>query len=643
MKEGDWMVLNPHDGRSPWRVANGRIAIVEEIDGQEISMRLLGLTNRGSEFKFYHDVNLQPAVDTLYTLDEMSDDLNAGKQMEALRYASGNVLYNRLTAQPQPAMLTPVVGRARQLMDRIQELQPANRPTERQQEVIASYITTPLLCVQGPPGTGKTATLGWAVLARLFARDERPLRVAVCARTHKATNLVLESISSKLRRLTTTREGRALGPANIYKVTSEGGGDLPSGVRRLNPYGATGPIEEAFISQISIVGATPGGLYSLIKRRSGNEIDWSDKVFDLLVIDEASQMSIPEALLAAAFLRADGQMLVVGDHRQMPPILAHDWKEERKRSSIVHRPHRSIFETLVETGFPTVRLDESFRLHRVQAEFLADHIYKRDGIPFHSRRSEVLPALRDAHDEYVAAALRSDYPVVVIEHTEAISQQYNLLEIELATPVIAACLDDLGLDAAKGIGVVVPHRAQKAALRQSFPTLAAADAIDTVERFQGGERDVIIVSATASDPNYVLSEATFLVNLNRLNVAISRPRLKLIVIASTSVFRLLTDDLELFDHALLWKQLRYKQSTDSLWEGKRGGYVVSVFGRYSGDRHTAASLAPAIDSVIATPLRDVPRGLSIAGHSPVRPTVTSLLASPDPPATGRRERIKEKW
>ena len=71
----------------------------------------------------------------------------------------------------------------------------------------------------------------------------------------------------------------------------------------------------------------------------------------------------------------------------------------------------------------------------------------------------------------------------------------------------------------------MPHRAQKAALRAQFPGLAAGDAIDTVERYQGGERDVILVSATASDPAYVLAEAEFLLNMNRLNVAISRPRL----------------------------------------------------------------------------------------------------------------------
>ena len=74
--------------------------------------------------------------------------------------------------------------------------------------------------------------------------------------------------------------------------------------------------------------------------------------------------------------------------------------------------------------------------------------------------------------------------------------------------------------------------------------MAVHDSIDTVERFQGGERDVIIVSATASDPDYVLAEADFLLNLNRLNVALSRPRKKLIVVASRSVINLLVSDLD---------------------------------------------------------------------------------------------------
>jgi superfamily I DNA and/or RNA helicase len=105
------------------------------------------------------------------------------------------------------------------------------------------------------------------------------------------------------------------------------------------------------------------------------------------------------------------------------------------------------------------------------------------------------------------------------------------------------------------------------------------ESIDTVERFQGGERDVIIVSATASDPDYVLAEASFLLDLNRLNVAISRPRKKLIVVASRSVVDLLTSDLEIFDNAVIWKRLYYQYAADMLWQGRLNGVPVHLHGR----------------------------------------------------------------
>ena len=128
---------------------------------------------------------------------------------------------------------------------------------------------------------------------------------------------------------------------------------------------------------------------------------------------------------------------------------------------------------------------------------------------------------------------------------------------------------------------MVPHRAQKALLRARFPALAGLDAIDTVERFQGGERDVIVVSATASDPDYVLAEADFLLNLNRLNVALSRPRKKLIVVASQSVTRLLLSDLDVFENAVIWKRLYYQYANKVLWMGKVNGVPVIVRGTHA--------------------------------------------------------------
>jgi superfamily I DNA and/or RNA helicase len=302
------------------------------------------------------------------------------------------------------------------------------------------------------------------------------------------------------------------------------------------------------------------------------------KHFDLLVIDEASQLSLPAAVLAGAALKPDGQAIVVGDHRQMPPILAHAWEHEPRRGAQDARIFASTFESLRDRGFPSVGLDRSFRLHRMHAEFLEEHVYADDRVGFHSARDDLLPACPRLRG-YVAAALTPGYPVVVVEHTEHDSLKRNDTEIAILAPIIDAARNQLGLDAENGFGVVVPRRAQRAALRELFADAAAAGAIDTVERFQGGERDLIIVSATASDHEFVLAEARFLLNPNRLNVAFSRPRKKLIVIGSTTIFRLVPPDMEVFEHALLWKRLRYEFSAETLWVGEIAGASVRVSGR----------------------------------------------------------------
>ena len=213
------------------------------------------------------------------------------------------------------------------------------------------------------------------------------------------------------------------------------------------------------------------------------------------------------------------------------------------------------------------------------AEFLENHVYRDDEVGFHSLTTSTSCPHAPALEGHVAAALEPEYPVVVIEHAEHDSLKRNDTEIAILAPIIEAARDRLGLDAEDGLGVVVPHRAQRAALKALFPDLADAGAIDTVERFQGGERDLIVVSATASDPEFVLAEARFLLNPNRLNVAFSRPRKKLIVIGSTTIFRLVPPDMEVFESALLWKRLRYEFSAESLWEGEIADTTVRVSGR----------------------------------------------------------------
>jgi superfamily I DNA and/or RNA helicase len=134
---------------------------------------------------------------------------------------------------------------------------------------------------------------------------------------------------------------------------------------------------------------------------------------------------------------------------------------------------------------------------------------------------------------------------------------------------------------------VVPHRAQRAALRQSFLNLCIIDpnsglpvrsAIDTVERFQEGERTVILVSATESDQAYLLASSEFLLDPRRPTEALSRVKRKIILVASRSIFTLFSPDDETFSNSLPSKNLQLQTCTVLLWEGEGVGKKVSVWG-----------------------------------------------------------------
>jgi superfamily I DNA and/or RNA helicase len=86
----------------------------------------------------------------------------------------------------------------------------------------------------------------------------------------------------------------------------------------------------------------------------------------------------------------------------------------------------------------------------------------------------------------------------------------------------------------------------------------------------------MIVSATVSDLAYAQSESDFLLEPRRLTVAVSRPKRKLIVLASQALFTLMPADLDDYERDALWKQLRHACASPPLWTGEFGGYQLRV-------------------------------------------------------------------
>ena len=191
----------------------------------------------------------------------------------------------------------------------------------------------------------------------------------------------------------------------------------------------------------AFVATTPGGVYRMLKDGGGL---WEWDFCDCLVLDEASQMNLPEAMMAALALSAQGQIIVVGDHRQMPPIVKHDWDFEPRRTFSEFKAFASLFETmlpLVQQFEPPalIQFEESFRLHADMAEVLRREIYAQDGIAYHSRKTGVLQDSTHS-DDFVQAVLRPEHPIVIVVHDEQKSLLSNDFERDLMAPILAALL-----------------------------------------------------------------------------------------------------------------------------------------------------------------------------------------------------------
>jgi len=219
----------------------------------------------------------------------------------------------------------------------------------------------------------------------------------------------------------------------------------------------------------------------------------------------------------------------------------------------------------VDVDLKLHRLEETYRCHQDVAAFLEKWVYKKlDGMKYESGETDTIEK-PDCGTSGLETALDPESPLVLITYDDESSQQVNKLEAEIATEILTTI--DSGeneeSDSSHGdgdeLGIVTPHNAQRGQLstllRQRSPGTAEKTDIDTVERFQGGEREVMLLSGTVSDPDYIAAEADFLLNLNRLNVAMSRMKKKLVVIASEAIFDHIPLDPDSYNESLLWKGL----------------------------------------------------------------------------------------
>jgi DNA replication ATP-dependent helicase Dna2 len=417
------------------------------------------------------------------------------------------------------------------LRDRALALAATHWMTPSQLDAFAGMLDHDLQLVWGPPGTGKTHFLALALLCFVEAhRQANRLRVLVTGFTNAAIDNCLDKIDTLQEQLHLVG-----GPFGLCKLSS-----ATPRVPSLEPKSAPGFCVR---HDLAIVGATVW---------QARKTEPAELRYDVVVIDEGSQLTVADSALAIRRLRDRGRLVIAGDDRQLPPIVQGDYPEVDDEPVL----HRSILECLRgrdDTGAPVTSLLENFRMCDVLCEYPRRSIYPDEYRPASSAIAEARLVFDGAPGQalgtdpelarFLALVLDPHYPAVtcVLEGIKATSE--NLIE--------AALVADLATELRRLMGdgddevfwhvrlfVVSPHNAQIRAIQRELTARRDWDAnpfVSTVDKMQGQECDAVIVSYGVSDVEYALGEKEFIYSLNRLNVAVTRARMKSIVLLSRSL------------------------------------------------------------------------------------------------------------
>lgn len=395
--------------------------------------------------------------------------------------------------------------------------------------------------VHGPPGTGKTTTLVEAIFETL----RRESQVLVCAQSNMAVDWISEKLVDRginvLRIGNSTRVNDKM-LSFTYERRFEAHPDYPQlwsirkAIRELRQQRKHADswhqkmdrlksratelelrIRSSLFGEARVIASTLTG--------AANRVLEGEK-YSTLFIDEAAQ-----ALEAACWIaiRKAGRVILAGDHCQLPPTV-------KSIMALKGGLGKTLMERIVENKPETVTLLKmQYRMNEQIMKFSSEWFYNGmvESAPTVSHRG----------------ILDYDTPMMWIDTAECDGKEefvgenfgrINRAEAELTLQTLQQYLEKIGkqriLEESIDVGIISPYRAQVQLLRKElrkrefFRPYRHLLTVNTVDGFQGQERDIILISLVRSNDG---GDIGFLRDLRRMNVAITRARMKLIILGSS--------------------------------------------------------------------------------------------------------------
>jgi DNA replication ATP-dependent helicase Dna2 len=492
---------------------------------------------------------------------------------------------------------------------------------ESQWAAWSAALTQRLTLIWGPPGTGKSQTLRAIISGAVWHAHQykQPLRLLISSNNYNAIDNVLIDVDTLLSDIV---DGK---PYRLFRLQSQYS-NLPANLAKhpdIEPVivkTTQTPINvqnlQAMLDLpvgIIVVAGPPQQLHNLaIATKNKTKKETSERTqrrwFDLLIIDEASQLGVAESTLIISKAANNAAFVLAGDDKQLPPIQPATPPDglEHMVGSIYNyiRHHHQI------TPYP---LQVNYRSCQTLVDFTKRAGYDPGLLAYHEdlRLAFLPPGIPTEqpanwpNELYWTPSwtqlLDPQYPATCFIYEDDVAGQSNSFEADTVAALIWLLygrLDRQLTSERKGkkfatltgqshdeksfweqaIGVVTPHRAQMSKIVSRLQAIFPNDnpttiwnAVDTVERFQGQQRDVIVASFGLGDVDLIRSEDEFLYSLNRFNVMASRARAKLIVLLTRSLIDHLSDDGDVLQESRLLKNFAesFCQSPTSIVLGHR--------------------------------------------------------------------------
>ncbi len=439
--------------------------------------------------------------------------------------------------------------------------------------------TADVAFIHGPPGTGKTTTLVEAIWQTINTEGQ----VLVCAPSNAAIDLLVEKLSDRnlsvLRMghparvtehsLSKTLDARIAGHSHfgelralrkrLEQVKAQAGKhrrnvgfaekterrllreearQLKSDADMLEFYITNDLLQSSDVIACTLVGSAHPALRG--------------RKFKTVFIDEAGQSLEPASWIPIV---KSSRVIFAGDHKQLPPTIR---SVEAARLGL----ERTLFEKGIEVHpEKSVMLQVQYRMHEAIMKFSSAYFYHGKLIAHESVKNGLLRPY-ELPIEFVDTAGCGYHEE---QDTETLSR-LNKEEAQLLVRLVEKLVDDIGverwMEERITLGIITPYRAQVDFLHllaESSPQLEPLHqliSINTVDAFQGQERDVIVISFVRSNEK---SEVGFLNDIRRTNVAMTRAKKKLLMVG---------DSATLAAHPFYTKLVEYVQGA---------GYYRSAF------------------------------------------------------------------